>query len=36
MFALTETPEQAAQVAVDAKEELDPTLFTYCGIVNPQ
>lgn len=36
MYALTETPEQAMQVATDAKKELDPTLFTYCGIVNPQ
>ncbi len=36
MFALTETPEQARRVADDAKQQLDPTLFTYCGIVNPQ
>ena len=36
MFALTDTPEQAAAVAQAAKEEIDPTLFTYCGIVNPQ
>lgn len=36
MFALTETPEQAAAVAQAAKEEIDPTLFTHCGTVNPQ
>lgn len=36
MFALTETPEQARAVAEAALAELDPTLFTYCGIVNPQ
>ena len=36
MFALTETPEHAARLAQDALAEIDPTLFTYCGIVNPQ
>lgn len=36
MFALTETPEQARAVAETALAELDPTLFTYCGTVNPQ
>lgn len=36
MFALTETPEQARAVAEAALAELDPTLFTYCGTVNPQ
>ena len=36
MFALTETPEQAAEIAVRAKAELDPTLFTHCGTVNPR
>lgn len=36
MFALTETPEQARAVAEAALVELDPTLFTYCGTVNPQ
>lgn len=36
MFALTETPQQALQLAQDALAEVDPTLFTYCGIVNPQ
>lgn len=36
MFALTESPEQAAKLAEDALAELDPTLFTYCGTVNPQ
>ncbi|MBR2143906.1 MAG: 4-(cytidine 5'-diphospho)-2-C-methyl-D-erythritol kinase [Akkermansia sp.] len=36
MFALTETPEQAAEIAARAKAELDPTLFTHCGTVNPQ
>ncbi len=35
-FALTDTPEQARAVAEKALEELDPTLFTYCGRVNPQ
>lgn len=36
MFALTETPEQARAIAGAAREQLDPTLFTYCGTVNPQ
>lgn len=36
MFALTETPEQAAEIAARAKAELDTTLFTHCGTVNPQ
>ena len=36
MFALTDTPEHAAQLAQDALAEIDPTLFTYCGTVNPQ
>ncbi len=36
MFALTETPEQARAVAEAALAELDTTLFTYCGTVNPQ
>ena len=36
MFALTETPEQAAEIAARAKAELDPTLFTHCGTVNPR
>ena len=36
MFALTDTPEQAAEIAARAKAELDPTLFTHCGTVNPQ
>lgn len=36
LFALTETPEQARALAAAAKEELDSTLWTYCGTVNPQ
>lgn len=36
LFALTETPEQARTLAEAAKAELDPTLWTYCGTVNPQ
>lgn len=36
MFALTETHEQADAIARAAKEQLDATLFTYCGTVNPQ
>ncbi len=36
LFALTDTLEQARAVAEDALAELDPTLFTYCGMVNPQ
>lgn len=35
IFALTHTPEQAKSIAEAAKAELDPTLHTYCGIVNP-
>ena len=36
MFALTETPEQARDIAARALQEIDPTLFTHCGTVNPQ
>ena len=36
LFALTETPEQARDIATRALQELDPTLFTHCGTVNPQ
>lgn len=36
MFALTETPEHARQLAADALQEIDASLFTYCGTVNPQ
>ena len=36
MFALTETPEQARDIAARALQELAPTLFTHCGTVNPQ
>ncbi len=36
LFALTDTPEQARAVAEKALQELDPTLFTWCGTVNPQ
>ncbi len=36
LFALTETPEHARALAEAAKAELDPTLWTYCGTVNPQ
>ena len=36
VFALTETPEQARDIAARALQELDPTLFTHCGTVNPQ
>ena len=36
LFALTETPEQAREIAARALQELDPTLFTHCGTVNPQ
>ena len=36
LFALTETIEQARELAEAAKAELDPTLWTYCGYVNPQ
>ncbi len=35
LFALTETPEHARSLAEAAKAELDPTLWTYCGTVNP-
>ena len=36
LFALTETPEQARALAEAAKAELDASLWTYCGTVNPQ
>lgn len=36
IFALTETPEQAQQIAAAAKALYGDTLFTYCGTVNPQ
>ncbi len=36
LFALTDTPEQARALADRALVELEPTLFTYCGVVNPQ
>ena len=37
LFALTETTEQAQRLATDAREHFaDSSLFTYCGIVNPQ
>lgn len=36
LFALTETMEQAHAVAEAAKAEIDPTLWSYCGYVNPQ
>ena len=36
IFALTETPEQAKEIAARAVQELDPTLFVHCGTVNPQ
>lgn len=36
LFALTENPEQAQALAEAAKAELDSTLWTYCGTVNPQ
>ncbi len=36
LFALTDTPAQARAVAEAALAEIDPTLFTYCGVVNPQ
>lgn len=35
LFALTETLEQACTIAEDARRELDETLFTWCGMVNP-
>ncbi len=36
VYAITETPSQTTRIAEDAKQQLDPTLFTYCGVVNPQ
>lgn len=36
MFALTDSLEQAQTIASAAKEQLDSTLFTFCGTVNPQ
>lgn len=36
MFALTETREQAEQLAQDVRAEVDPNVFTYVGTVNPQ
>lgn len=36
MFALTESAEHAQRIADDAKQQFDPTLFAYCGTVNPQ
>lgn len=36
MFALTDTPESARKLAEDALAEIDPTLYTYCGVANPQ
>lgn len=36
LFALTETHEQARALAEAARAELDPTIWTYCGTVNPQ
>ncbi len=36
LFALTDKPEQARAIAEAARVELDPTLFTWCGTVNPQ
>ncbi len=36
MFALTESAEHAQRIAEEAKRQFDPTLFTYCGTVNPQ
>lgn len=36
LFALTESLEQAQAVASAARRELDPTLFAWCGTVNPQ
>lgn len=35
LFALTETIEQAHAVAEAARAELDPTLWSHCGYVNP-
>ena len=36
LFALTETIEQARALAEAARAEIDPTLWSYCGYVNPQ
>lgn len=36
LYALTDTPERAQAVAAAARRELDPSLFTWCGTVNPQ
>lgn len=36
IFALTHTPEQAQALAQAAKEQVDATLTTFCGTVNPQ
>ncbi len=36
LFALTETIEQARELAEAARAELDPTLWSYCGYVNPK
>lgn len=36
IFALTETPEQAQAIAALARGEFGDSLFTHCGIVNPQ
>lgn len=36
LFALTETIEQAQALAEAARAEIDPTLWSYCGYVNPQ
>lgn len=35
LFALTETPGQARAIAEAARSEIDDTLFTWCGLVNP-
>ena len=36
VFALTENPEQAQQIAALAREKFGPSLFTHCGVANPQ
>lgn len=36
MFALTGSPDEAQAIAQKAVAELDPTLFVWTGIVNPQ
>ena len=36
MFALTDTVEAARKLAEDALAEIDSTLYTYCGVANPQ